>query len=110
MSELRCYSRIELYLRSSVYWLISIVTLTLVVFSLLLSFPFSFHTRYKVGSLWAKSNMKLLKWICHLDYKIEGTENIPQGAAIILSNHQSTWETYAFQSIFPPQLWVTKKN
>ena len=30
--------------------------------------------------------------------------------SIILSNHQSAWETLAFQLIFPPQVWVLKKE
>ena len=103
-------SRAELYLRSVLYWSISIVTMCLVVFALLLTFPFSIHIRYKVGSLWARSNIVLLRVICRLGLRVEGRENIPAGAAIVLSKHQSTWETYAFQSILPPQLWVLKKE
>lgn len=110
MSEMKLPPRPILYFRSAVYWLISIVTLVLVVFCLLLTFPFSIHTRYKVGSLWAKSNIVLLRAICKLGVKVEGRENIPQGAAVVLSKHQSTWETYAFQAILPPQLWVLKKE
>ncbi|MEE8482371.1 MAG: lysophospholipid acyltransferase family protein, partial [Acidiferrobacterales bacterium] len=37
-------------------------------------------------------------------------ENIPQGAVIIMGKHQSTWETFAFQQIFPPQVWVLKRE
>ncbi|MBT4330692.1 MAG: 1-acyl-sn-glycerol-3-phosphate acyltransferase, partial [Gammaproteobacteria bacterium] len=29
---------------------------------------------------------------------------------IIFSKHQSAWETMAFQSIFPPQVWVLKQS
>ena len=29
---------------------------------------------------------------------------------MILSKHQSAWETLAFQKIFPPQVWVLKKE
>ena len=103
-------SRSVLYLRSGIYWIISIITLIIVVFALLLTFPFSIHPRYKVGSLWARSNIVLLKIICGLGMRVEGRENIPPGAAIVLSKHQSTWETYAFQSVLPPQLWVLKKE
>ncbi|WP_306460383.1 lysophospholipid acyltransferase family protein, partial [Nitrosococcus oceani] len=28
----------------------------------------------------------------------------------MLSKHQSAWETLAFQKIFPPQVWVLKKE
>ena len=110
MSDVRIPSMPELYIRSAVFWLLSIIVLCMVVFSLLLTFPFSIHVRYKVGSLFAKTNMVLLKYICNLDYRVEGKQNIPTGAAVVLSNHQSTWETYGFQAILPPQLWVLKKE
>jgi|TARA_B110000967_G_C18863467_1_gene551363 1-acyl-sn-glycerol-3-phosphate acyltransferase len=37
-------------------------------------------------------------------------ENIPDNPCVILSKHQSAWETFAFQTIFPPQVWVLKKS
>jgi 1-acyl-sn-glycerol-3-phosphate acyltransferase len=37
-------------------------------------------------------------------------ERVPSGPFIILSKHQSAWETLAFQVIFPPQVWVLKKE
>ena len=33
-------------------------------------------------------------------------ENIPATPSIILSKHESAWETLALQVIFPPQVWV----
>ncbi len=54
--------------------------------------------------------MFLLKHLCGLDYRVEGREHLPGGAAIILSKHQSAWETIAFQEIFPPQTWVLKRE
>ena len=55
-------------------------------------------------------NMHFLKWFCNLDYIIKGKENIPDNASLVLSNHQSTWETLAFQHFLPNQLWVLKKE
>ena len=100
-----------LYVRSTIYWIFSILALIPVVASeLLFTLPFSVHVRYKVASSWAKINMYLLKWICNLDYKVEGLENVPQGGAIIMAKHQSTWETMAMQAFLPPQIWVLKKE
>jgi len=39
-----------------------------------------------------------------------GRENLPDRPAVILSKHQSTWETLAFQVIFPPQVLVLKRE
>ncbi|MFA7632574.1 MAG: lysophospholipid acyltransferase family protein [Thiohalomonadaceae bacterium] len=47
---------------------------------------------------------------CKLHYRISGQENIPSNTAIILAKHQSAWETFALQLIFPPQTWVLKRS
>jgi len=103
-------TKLFLILRSAIYWLLSIFVLIIVVSGILLAFPFSISTRYKIGSQWAKFNVWLLKVLCGLRYEITGRENIPKEAAIILCNHQSTWETYALQAIFPEQTWALKKE
>jgi len=52
----------------------------------------------------------LARFICGVRYCVLGTENIPKKPTIVLSKHQSAWETLAFQKIFPPQVWVLKKE
>ena len=37
-------------------------------------------------------------------------ENLPRENCIVLSKHQSAWETLAFQVIFPPLCFVLKKE
>ena len=54
--------------------------------------------------------MKRARFICGVRYCVLGTENIPKKPTIVLSKHQSAWETLAFQQIFPPQVWVLKKE
>ena len=70
--------------------------------------PFAIRSRLISG--WARMQMFLLKYLCRLDYRVEGRAHLPKGAAIILSKHQSAWETIAFQQIFPPQTWVLKRE
>jgi len=49
--------------------------------------------------------------LCGLKYKVEGREHIPDYAGfIIMSKHQSTWETLALSYILPPHLWVFKRE
>jgi 1-acyl-sn-glycerol-3-phosphate acyltransferase len=48
--------------------------------------------------------------ICGIEYRVLGAEHIPKKPSIVLSKHQSAWETLAFQKIFPPQVWVLKKE
>jgi 1-acyl-sn-glycerol-3-phosphate acyltransferase len=39
-----------------------------------------------------------------------GKENIPTTPCVIISNHQSTWETIGLQQVFPHQTWVLKRE
>ncbi|MFD2229850.1 lysophospholipid acyltransferase family protein [Alkalimarinus sediminis] len=61
-------------------------------------------TRYNVFVLW------WCKVVCGVYYEIKGEENIPKGPCIILSNHQSSWETFLFQTMFSPLSTVLKKE
>ncbi len=99
-------------LRSTLYFIA--MSLTIVVFGLAMStvgrlFPLS--VRDRMGAAWGATNLKLMKWICGLDYRIEGAENLPRDAAIVMSKHQSTWETLALKKILKPeQSWVLKRE
>ena len=101
-----------LALRSSVYFII-MVFLT-VFFGLIMAIfgwflPFAVNS--KIATYWADANLFCLKWLCGLDYQVSGLENIPDSACIIMSKHQSAWETIAFRTIFPSnQAWVLKKE
>lgn len=92
-----------------------LVCLGLVTLVYVFVFPFLFFLPYSkcypVITFWNKSGLWLLKMICGIDYKVLGRENIPtDSAAIIMSNHQSTWETMALAIVFPPLTWVLKKE
>ncbi len=76
------------------------------VASLALPFP----QRYRVVSQWARFNLWCLKWLCGLDFKVEGRENLPREPAVAFCKHQSAWETLALQKILPLQCWVLKKE
>jgi len=73
--------------------------------------PFPFKIRYKLAHFWATTVLWLTKFICKLDYNIEGLDNIiTDQNAIILCKHQSAWETIALYAIFPPQVTVLKRE
>ena len=64
-----------------------------------------------VSTNWGRFNLWLQKIICGLDYEIEGLDRLPDGACIIMSKHQSTWETIGLRGIFKPQQsWVLKQE
>lgn len=95
----------------SVLFSVGMITSTVVAaVALLLSSPFPFPVRSRVASIYASYIVNSLKILCGVRYQISGQENIPEGAAIIFCKHQSTWETYALQLMFPAHVWVLKRE
>jgi 1-acyl-sn-glycerol-3-phosphate acyltransferase len=99
-----------IWLRSTLYAFGMVVVTPLFSLIALLIFPLPPITRYRIISGWARSMLVWLRLTCGLKYRILGTENIPQTPVVILSKHQSAWETLAFQAIFPPVCWVMKRE
>lgn len=97
-------------LRSTLFALF--LTLITPVFAViaLLTFPLPALMRYRIISTWTHWAMWAARVICGIRYRVIGRENIPRDPCIILSKHQSAWETLAFQQIFPPQVWVLKRE
>ena len=50
------------------------------------------------------------KYLCGLNYVIEGRENIPDTPSVIMIKHASVFEAYAQVAIFPRQTWVLKRE
>lgn len=100
-----------LLLRSLLFYFGMVLsTLVFVPLSILL-YPLPFNLRFKIISRWAVFNLFWLRICCGLNYVIEGEENIPSdGAAIIMCKHQSAWETLVLQFVFPPQVWILKRE
>ena len=76
----------------------------------LASFPLPPMLRYRVISGWSRVVLFLARTILGIHWKVEGHEHLPHCPAVILSKHQSAWETLAFQQIFPPQVHVLKRE
>jgi len=76
----------------------------------LATFPLPRLARYRIISGWSRVMIWLARVVLGIQYRVIGTENLPRTPAVILSKHQSTWETLAFQTIFPPQVLVLKRD
>lgn len=98
-------------LRSLLFFFFFIATTFLIaLYTTLIGWFLSRDKLFKLDRLWAKLNLKALKFICRLDYKVDGLENIEKNC-IYLAKHQSTWETIALITIIPaPRAWVIKRE
>ena len=99
-----------LVIRSAIFILLQLVITPVFAMLALFSFPFSRLTRYRFISQWAKMMLPILRVVCGIRHEVKGIENLPKKPCIVLCKHQSAWETLALQKIFPPQVWVLKRE
>ena len=98
-----------LIIRNLIYWLILSSSIILLFPFMLLALPFQ-GGAHKMAQVWVRILNWSLKHIIGLNYTLSGAENIPDRPAIICAKHQSGWETLALQEIFPPQVYVAKRE
>jgi len=105
------FQKTIIFLRSALFMLlISLFTMPYGVMLLILRFLLPPFARYRVVQGWSICAMWLIKHVLGIDYRVVGRENMPTQPSIILCKHQSAWETIALQRIFPPIIFVLKKE
>jgi 1-acyl-sn-glycerol-3-phosphate acyltransferase len=75
-----------------------------------LGFWLPYRAQFAIARTWARILLWVLERLCGLNFTVEGRERIPPGNHIVMSNHTSAWETVAQFLIFPPQVWVLKRE
>lgn len=65
---------------------------------------------WRAARSWAGTVIALLRILCGLKHRVEGTEHLPQQPAVVLMKHSSAWETIAQLILFPKQVWVMKRQ
>lgn len=97
-------------LRSLIYNIVFYVNLVLF---LVIGSPFYLTPRkWSIRALqaWATTSLWWLKVICGTTYEVRGRENIPEGAVLVASKHQSTWDTFALLPLFDDPAMVLKRE
>ena len=94
------------FIFNTLFWINSFTLCGLIV----LFRPLGLKFVYPIGRFWSTSNLFLLKIVCGITYEVKLNGKLPDGPAVYLSNHQSAWETVAFPAIFPPFMWVLKRE
>lgn len=106
------YSTLNIFIRSclfAMYSLMSIVFYSFFVGAAFILLPL--HYRFVFIESFLRSYFFMLKHICHINYKIDGLENIPKGRpGIVLSKHQSTFETFLLPLIFKEPAVIAKRE
>jgi len=107
----KSYSPLNLFLRSLIFSIYSSITILLYSFICLASFLLPLRCRHFLIRVYMRVYFYILKVVCHIDYKIEGLENIPKNRnGIIMCKHQSTWETFFLPQYFHNPAAIAKRE
>ena len=68
------------------------------------------QSRFALVKQWRRSFIFLERHILGINVRVIGLENIPDEPCVIVSNHQSAWETVGLQTYFSPCVYVLKKE
>ncbi len=98
------------YLRALAYLSGQIVSVVIIFLLAAIGACISSNLKDRIILQWARFNIWTLSIIYGITVNVQGKENIPSEPSIIISNHQSAWETLAFQLIFPTQSYLLKKS
>jgi len=96
--------------RSVVFWIWQIVLTLVMGGPVLLISAFSYRLGYPVALAWLRLNFFGLRAICGVRWEVQGRENIPDAPCLVMSKHQSTWETYFLPHLFVPATYVAKRS
>lgn len=105
------YSKFNLFIRSFIFSIYSLTTIFIYSFFVLAALVLPLRFRHLIIRSFLTSCLAVLKFVCRIDYHVEGLEHIPKDrAGIILSKHQSTWETFFLPLIFHDPAVIVKRE
>lgn len=99
------------YIRSALFFPFFILGIVGFATVICLVWPFTGQAfRQGLARGWGRYNRRILALVCGLRDQVEGLENLPPPPYVILSKHQSAWETVTYLAIFPPFVWALKRE
>ncbi len=102
--------------RSVCFQLSLVITVLLFAPPIMLSLlvPVSSQARwrfsYGVARAWTQTTLLLLRYLCGIRHEVHGRAWLPERSAVVMTKHQSAWETLAQVITMPPQTWVLKRE
>ena len=97
-------------LRAALYQLFLIVTVIPYAFACILWAPLPRPWRYRLTVGWPRMAVWGAKVFLGIRWQVKGWDNLPDGPGIVLSKHQSAWETLFFPAYMPRELCFVYKR
>ena len=102
--------RAWLVFRSGLFWLWSILCTLVLGGPVMLAAMISYELGYRMVNLWLFANIYGLKVLCGVHWRVDGLENIPDSPVVVMSKHQSTWETFYLPMTINRAVYVAKRS
>ena len=99
-----------LAVRSFLYLLFQIATVIPFAILSVLILPLPLHMRYYLIIQWPRLMIWAARFFCGIRWTMEGVEHLPDGPCILLSKHQSAWETMFIPSHMPREVCFVYKR
>jgi 1-acyl-sn-glycerol-3-phosphate acyltransferase len=97
-------------LRSALFFLALVLVTPPYALAVLACAPLPRLARYRAVAFWTRIVVALARLVLGIRYTVQGAEHLPARPAVVLSKHQSAFETLAYNEIFPPQVHVLKRE
>lgn len=98
------------FLRSLLFTVVALAVTPVYAIIACLMFALPTKVRHRIITSYAHVMMWWVRHMLGIRYTVLGRENIPAVPVVIVSKHQSAWETLALQVIFPPLCFVLKRE
>lgn len=104
-------AKIKIIARSGLYFFLFVLGILFFALLILAAWPLStLAWRRRMAQVWSRYNRRILALACGLRVRISGLENLPPPPFVILSKHQSAWETVSLHAVFPVFVLVLKES
>jgi 1-acyl-sn-glycerol-3-phosphate acyltransferase len=97
------------FIRTLAFYLGLVIMVLMLVPGLVVALFLPQLARNRLFTHLGRATVGWLRITCGLTHQVTGRENIPDTNGIILCKHQSAWETFTLQLVFPEQTWVLKR-
>ena len=103
--------RLFLILRAALFMLVMVCATIVWSFPCILVAVLPYRYRYWFTTRWCWIGIQAARLICGIRFRVQGMDNLPDGPAILLSKHQSAWETLFYTILMPrPLVFIFKRE
>ncbi len=105
-------NNLQLFIRSLLFYFFYGVMTIIVSSTAFITKPFlPFEKRYQVIAFWSRFSVYAARLFCGVRFQITGLEHLPKDQPyVVLSKHQSQWETYFLMYLLCPVSIICKKE